>query len=58
MKSLDTLNNETIQLLKNNKLLLPLIKSVFIKNVLESVNIEKEEEEKLIDIFLKRLIDV
>ena len=54
MKSLDNLNHETIQLLKNNKLLLPLIKSEFVKNVLEKVDIEKEEEEKLIKIFLEK----
>ena len=54
MKSLDTLNDETIQLLNNNKLLLPLIKSEFVKNVLEKVNIEKEEEEKLIKTFLEK----
>ena len=54
MKSLDNLNNETIQLLKNNKLLKPLIKSEFVKNVLEKVDIKKEEEEKLIKIFLEK----
>ena len=54
MKSLDNLNNETIQLLNNNKLLQPLIKSEFVKDVLEKVSIEKEEEEKLIKIFLEK----
>ncbi len=54
MKSLDTLNDGTIQLLNNNKLLLPLIRREFVKDTLQKVNIEKEEEENLIKIFLEK----
>ncbi len=54
MKLLDTINDEAIQLLNNNKLLLPLIRREFVRATVEKVDIEKEEEENLIKNLLEQ----
>ena len=47
MKSLDCLSKESVILLHNNKILLPLIKSELIKNKLSEISLEKKLKEDL-----------
>ena len=49
MKSLDCLTKEGITLLHNNNLLLPLIKSEFIKSVISSISIDEELKDEMLN---------
>tara|TARA_Y100001968_G_scaffold180552_1_gene165385 strand:- start:4333 stop:5085 length:753 start_codon:yes stop_codon:yes gene_type:complete len=55
MKSLDCLSKESIFLLHNNRLLLPLIKSELIKNKLSEISLEKKLEDNLKKQLIKKL---
>ena len=47
MESLNILNNATIKLLKNNNLLLPLIKSQLIKDTVDKIELSDNEKDQL-----------
>ena len=53
MKNLNCLNNESIELLNRSNLLRQLIKSEYIRDILEDVVLNKEVEQKAINDFLK-----
>ena len=54
MKALDILNYESFLLLKNNDLLLPLIKKIVLNEALNQIVITGEERSELKNIFLKQ----
>ena len=49
MKSLECLTKESVTLLHNNQLLLPLIKSEFFKKLASTISLEKELEDEIIN---------
>ena len=54
MKSLECLTKECVELLHNNNLLLPLIKSELVRNILAPISIEKKLQDQITHEIIKK----